>query len=194
MRIVAGDWRGRRIAAPAGTSTRPTSDRVREALFASLTSSLGAGLGGVRALDAFAGSGALGLEALSRGASSAVFVESERGARAALEANIAALGAADRGRVIAGDAFALAARHGIPGGPFGLILLDPPYRIDEARVRKLLEDLVASGSVEEGATVVWEHGRDVLVSWPQGFDVRTAKRYGSTALDIAVVTQMGSQA
>lgn len=190
VRIVAGEWRGRRIEAPRGDRTRPTQDRVREALFSMLTSLLGPGLGGVRVLDAFAGSGALGLEALSRGASSAVFVESERAARAALSANAATLGAQDRTRIVAGDAFVLAARGGLPGGPFGLILLDPPYRIEAARVAGLLERLSATGAVTEGAAVVWEHACEVPVQWPRGFEPASAKRYGSTAIDIARM-QMG---
>jgi 16S rRNA (guanine966-N2)-methyltransferase len=194
MRIVAGEWRGRRVEAPKGTSTRPTSDRVREALFSSLTSLLGPGLGGVVVLDAFAGSGALGLEALSRGASAAVFVESDRAALKALDTNVRVLGAGSRARICAGDAFVSAARGATPGGPFGLILLDPPYRIDTARVRQLLEELAAGGALSEGAVVSWEHASDVDASWPLGFHPKTSKRYGSTALDIAVMTQMGRQA
>lgn len=189
MRIVAGEWRGRRIEAPKGRVTRPTSDRVREALFSSLTSLLGPGLGGVRVLDPFAGSGALALEALSRGASRAVAVEGDRDARRTLEANALALGAASRLRVVAGDAFKLAAHGGLPDTPFGLILLDPPYRIEPVRVAGLLADLTASGAVDGGAAVAWEHASDTPASWPEGFDVRTTKRYGSTALDIAVWKQ-----
>jgi 16S rRNA (guanine966-N2)-methyltransferase len=194
MRIVAGEWGGRRIEAPKGRETRPTSDRVREALFGSLGSLLGPALAGARVLDAFAGTGALGLEALSRGASAATFVESDRAARAALTANATALAAGARANIVAGDAFKLAPLGGLPGGPFGLILLDPPYRIDTACVRQLLEDLVTGGALHEGAVVAWEHASDMDTSWPEGFDVRTEKRYGSTALDIAVMTQMGRQA
>jgi 16S rRNA (guanine966-N2)-methyltransferase len=193
VRIVAGEWRGRRIEAPSGTATRPTQDRVREALFSSLTSLLGPGLRGVRVLDAFAGSGALGLEALSRGASSAVFVECDRSARDVLAANVSALGASERARIVAGDAFALAARGALPGGPYGLILLDPPYRIDAARVADLLERSAATGAASGGAVAVWEHATDVPVTWPDGFDLRSSRRYGSTTIDIACL-QMGRQA
>jgi 16S rRNA (guanine966-N2)-methyltransferase len=185
VRIVAGEWRGRRIAAPKGSATRPTSDRVREALFSSLTSLLGPSLGVPNVLDAFAGTGALGLEALSRGAASATMVESDREARRVLEANACELGAAGRARIVAGDAFGLAAHGALPGGPFGLILLDPPYRIEAARVRKLLEDLRVQALLTPGATVVWEHGTGTAPVWPDGFEVLVTKRYGSTAVDIA---------
>lgn len=191
MRIVAGEWRGRRITAPKGVATRPTSDRVREAMFSSLASHLGPGLGATAVLEPFAGSGALGFEALSRGAATVTFIESDRHARETLAANAESLGAMGRVGIVAGDAFKLASHGGLPHAPFGLILLDPPYRIDAARVRELLEGLVASGAVEGGATVSWEHASATPAAWPDGFEVRSAKRYGSTALDIAVLTQMG---
>lgn len=194
VRIVAGEWRGRRIVAPKGRTTRPTSDRVREALFSSLGSLLGPALGGQAVLDAFAGSGALGFEALSRGALRSVFIESDAEARRALQENAEDLCAGSRARIVAGDAFALARRGGLPDGPFGLILLDPPYRIDAARVEQFLEDLVAAGLVARDGVVAWEHASDVPVSWPAGFDAHASKRYGSTALDVAVVAQMGRQA
>ncbi len=121
MRIIAGAWRGRTLAAPPGQSTRPTADRVRETLFSMLTSRLG-GFEDVAVADLFAGSGALGFEALSRGAARATFVERDRAALDAIRANAEKLGAHDRVRVIGGDGFKLA-----PAGPFDLILADPPY-------------------------------------------------------------------
>ena len=120
MRIIAGAWRGRPIEAPAGTSTRPTSDRAREALFSMLASRLGS-FEGLRVADLFAGSGALGLEALSRGAAHCSFVENDRQAVEALRRNLAKLGAGDRA-----DLRAQSALHGVPG-PFDLVLVDPPY-------------------------------------------------------------------
>ncbi len=119
MRIIAGRWRGRRLVAPAGKETRPTSDRAREALFSMLVSRIGS-FEGLRVADLFAGTGALGLEALSRGAARCIFAEADRAALAALRANIATLGAeADvRPGPLAGFA----------GGPFDLVLCDPPYR------------------------------------------------------------------
>lgn len=121
MRIIAGEWRGRAIEAPPGVGTRPTADRVRETLFSMLASRLG-GFEGLRVADLFAGSGALGLEALSRGASSAVFVDSDAGAGAAIRRNAEKLGASERVRVITGSALALP-----PANAFDLILADPPY-------------------------------------------------------------------
>jgi 16S rRNA (guanine966-N2)-methyltransferase len=186
VRIVAGEWRGRPIRAPKGAATRPTSDRVREALFSALTARLGPGLAAVVALDAFAGTGALGLEALSRGAARAVFIESEREARRTLETNVAALGASPRSRIVAGDAFALGSRAALPGGPFGLLLLDPPYRIERCRVAGLLQVQAESGAVEPGALVVYELPADAEMEWPEGFDEVWVRKYGSTGLRMAV--------
>lgn len=185
VRIVAGRWRGRTLRAPKGTDTRPTSDRVREALFSTLASILGADLGAPVVLDAFAGSGALGLEALSRGAIRAVFVERDRAARDALTANVAALGVTDTTLVSGADVFAAAACGAVSGGPFGLLFADPPYRIDSARTARLLTDLAQAGAVERGAVVVWEHATGASVPWPEGFEERTTRRYGSTQVSIA---------
>jgi 16S rRNA (guanine966-N2)-methyltransferase len=118
MRIVAGRWRGRPLLAPPGGATRPTADRTREALFSMLTSRLGS-FEGLRIADICAGTGALGLEALSRGAAHCTFVERDRGAIEALRANVARLGADAEVRPIAAEAFS--------GGPFDLVLIDPPY-------------------------------------------------------------------
>lgn len=120
MRIIAGAWRGRVIEAPA-QGTRPTADRVRETLFSMLTSRIGS-FEGLRVADLFAGSGALGFEALSRGAAAATFVERDTAAVAIIRRNAAKLGATDRAQVIAGSALSLPS-----GRPFDLILADPPY-------------------------------------------------------------------
>ena len=121
MRIIAGEWRGRSIEAPPGRGTRPTADRVRETLFSMLVSRLGS-FDDLNVADLFAGSGALGLEALSRGAASATFVESDPAAAAAIRRNADALGAANRARVLSGSALALARSD-----PFDVIFADPPY-------------------------------------------------------------------
>jgi 16S rRNA (guanine966-N2)-methyltransferase len=118
MRIIAGEWRGRPLIAPAGDATRPTADRTREALFSMLTSRLGS-FEGLKVADICAGTGALGLEALSRGAAHCTFIERDRTAIEALRANIAKLGANGEVRPIAAEAFS--------GGPFDLVLIDPPY-------------------------------------------------------------------
>jgi 16S rRNA (guanine966-N2)-methyltransferase len=187
MRIVGGAWRGRPIAAPQGETTRPTTDRVREALFSALTARLGTDLGGAAVLDAFAGSGALGLEALSRGASAATFVEADRTALRTLSSNVAALDANARCTALAGDVFALA--EGRLQGPFALILLDPPYTLEAARVAALLETLVRRDQIDDEALVVWEHASGRGTEWPCGFSVVSSKAYGTTAIEIAEFEQ-----
>ncbi len=121
MRIIAGEWRGRRLAAPAGRTTRPTTDRAREAWM----SIVHAAIPGARVLDLFAGSGALGLEALSRGAAAATFVESDPRALAALRKNVDALGAAGRVTIVRGDAVKFV--KSLPAGAFDIGFADPPY-------------------------------------------------------------------
>ena len=186
MRIVAGTWRGRIIDAPKGDWTRPTSDRVREALFSSLASMMGCDLGEGAVLDAFAGSGALGLEAMSRGASSVAFVENDAAARGVLTANIASLGAcAPAARVVAGDAFSAATRaSAATTGPFALLLLDPPYRIASAQVAGLVEALAGEGSLTAEVVVVYEHASATAPIAPRGFKIERTRRYGSTSVTI----------
>ena len=122
MRIIAGQSRGRTLVAPPGQSTRPTSDRARETLFSMLTSRIG-GFGELHVADLFAGSGALGLEALSRGAHHATFLDSDAAARQAIETNLKALGVSVRARVQGGSALALPA----PIRPYDVVFADPPY-------------------------------------------------------------------
>ncbi len=122
MRIIAGEWRGRKVAAPKGDATRPTADRTRETLFSMLHSRLGS-FEDLRVADLFAGSGALGLEALSRGAAHCLFVEQDRAALDTLRANIAALSARDRADVQGSSVMSL----GPARAPYDLILMDPPY-------------------------------------------------------------------
>ena len=122
MRIVAGQWRGRKLIAPAGETTRPTSDRTRETLFSMLVSRLGS-FEGLKVADLFAGSGALGIEALSRGAANCLFVESDAAALRALRTNLASLEAVPQADVRAASVLAL----GPAPAPLDLIMLDPPY-------------------------------------------------------------------
>lgn len=129
MRIVAGEWRGRTITAPKGETTRPTADRTRETLFNILTSRLG-DFEGLRVADLFAGSGALGLEALSRGAAHCLFVEHDQDAVRAIRRNIETFDARNRTDVLAGSVMALAPAK----APYDLILLDPPYETEAASV------------------------------------------------------------
>ena len=156
MRIVAGAWRGRVLAAPSGTVTRPTADRVRQALFDTLLHAPWAGrdcVDGAVVLDAFAGTGAMGLEALSRGAARVVFVEQDRAALAALRTNIAACRAGDRCQVLAMDA-----RRVPAGDAASLVFLDPPYGLGLIEVA--LARLRAVGRIAPRALVVAETGRD----------------------------------
>ncbi|MDP2400547.1 MAG: 16S rRNA (guanine(966)-N(2))-methyltransferase RsmD [Actinomycetota bacterium] len=184
MRIIAGEFRGRRIVAPKGVVTRPTSDRVREALFSRLES-LGA-LTGATVLDAYAGSGSLGLESLSRGALRVLFIETDRSALKSIQANIAALGVEERATALPGDPSALAVRGHLPGSPYSLLLLDPPYRIDKAEVAGLIEAVLSKRGLTDGAHVTWEHRAGEKASWPAGFSSLGSRRYGDTEVDVAV--------
>jgi 16S rRNA (guanine966-N2)-methyltransferase len=156
LRIVAGAWRGRALTVPPGSTTRPTADRVRQALFDMLLHALWGGRGtveGARVLDVFAGTGALGLEALSRGAAHATFVERDRAALAALRANIATCHAETCTTVLAVDALAVPA-----GEPADLVFLDPPYRQD--LVPRAITRLRAAGRIAPGALLIAETARD----------------------------------
>ena len=183
VRIVAGEFKGRVISAPKGASTRPTADRVREGLFSALVSRLGVDLGGGSALDAFAGSGALGLEALSRGASTVTFVEQDRRAFAVLRENVAELGVEKRSTVLQANVSTVAERGPLPGAPFSLLFLDPPYRIEQSEVRTLIECLVDNHGLTDGAVVLWEHDATSAVSWPSTIGPLFHLKYGSTRID-----------
>ncbi|WP_379546371.1 16S rRNA (guanine(966)-N(2))-methyltransferase RsmD [Qipengyuania sp. DSG2-2] len=149
MRIIAGDWRGRKLTAPKGDATRPTADRTRETLFNMLTSRLGT-FEGLSVADLFAGSGALGLEALSRGAAHCLFVEQEKPALDAIRANITALDARARTTVSAGSVTAL----GPAKAPHDLLLLDPPYGTGAANVA--LDRMIRLGWIGEATWVAVE--------------------------------------
>jgi len=178
MRIVAGAFRGHPISAPKGADTRPTSDRVREAVFSSL-GSLGVEYEDAAVLDLFCGSGAMGLEALSRGAATATLVDGARSAANAAASNVERLGVRGAARVLKHDAFTLV-RGPVPGSPFSLLFLDPPYRIDAARVRQLLEDAAASDLLSVGAVVVYELSAREQPAWPAGYEPVGSKTYGGT--------------
>jgi len=178
VRIVGGNLGGRVLRAPAGAATRPTSEKVREAVFAILGSVVDA-----RVLDLFAGTGALGLEALSRGAAHATFVDTARPAIAAIRGNLRALGLADRATVIAGDAVASAARHA-PAEPWRVVFVDPPYRSDLAA--RAVAALPAA-HLADGAVIVIEHDRHNAPPDPLGSLLRTdQRRYGDTLISFYV--------
>lgn len=178
MRIVAGAWRGRRLAAPPGEATRPTSDRARQAIFDVITHTPFAGraaLHDARVLDAFAGTGAMGLEALSRGAAQASFIEQDRAALAALRRNIATLGEEARTRVIPGDA----TRPPAASAPCSLLLLDPPY--GQALVPRALAALAAAGWIAPGALVAAEVAKAEPLDTP-GFETVAERAHGAARL------------
>lgn len=189
MRIVAGTLGGRRIAAPPGTATRPTSDRVREAVFSRLDAV--DAVHGASVLDLFAGSGALGLEALSRGAVHATFVENGRQALGALQRNISDLGVARSVTVVTADAFPTSKRQQLPGAPFSLLFVDPPYRIDRSKIAGAIAVMAGNGQLKAGGHVVWEYATGDPVIWPSGFESLGERRYGSTAVDVAVFAAGG---
>ena len=177
-RIVAGAARGRRLVVPRGDGTRPTSDRVREALFSRL--SHGGTLVGARVLDLYAGSGALGLEAASRGATTVVLLENARSAVDACRRNAAAVGVAGVS-VVAASVEHTVAREA--DEPFDLVLLDPPYALAEDRLTAVLANLVDGGWLADPAVVVVERdARGPEPTWPQGLARYGERRYGETHL------------
>jgi 16S rRNA (guanine966-N2)-methyltransferase len=179
-RIIGGKGRGRRLRTPAGGLTRPTSDRVREALFSRLISRLGA-LHNLSFLDLYAGSGAVGLEAWSRGATRVTLVENNRKVADLIRQNIAELGVADLATV----ASTPVRSHLLSGAPipFDMIFLDPPYEVSSAEVHEVLTLLVAHHWVASGSTVVVERSRrSGELTWPPGFVCEPGKAYGETML------------
>jgi 16S rRNA (guanine966-N2)-methyltransferase len=179
MRIVAGKHRGRRIAAPPGDAVRPTSERAREALFNILAHGrFGPGpiFEDARVLDVFAGTGAFGLEALSRGARFATFIENDRDARETLAANIKTLGEGARTRLLVADATTPPRSD----GPYDLVFLDPPYRSGLAA--PALEALSRAGWLGPGALVIVELAAREDFEPPSGFDLLEERRYGAGRL------------
>ena len=186
VRIIAGAARGRRLRVPEGRGTRPTSDRVKEALFSSLQPLLA----GASVLDLYAGSGALGLEALSRGAAHLTAVESHRGALAVLRHNLEVVGLPGA-EVVADDVRRALARE-LPGAPFDLVLADPPYRTGDEELGAVLGAVAAH--LAPGATVVVERAaRDGAVPWPADLLEVGCRRYGDTAVHRARAGEQRSQ-
>lgn len=172
MRIISGEWGGRRLRTPKGRDVRPTTDRVRESWMAAL----GSAVQGARVLDLFAGSGALGLEALSRGAGSVTFVEKSRAALQALQSNVEGLGAGARCRIVRGDAMAFVRRLGPEETVFDLVLADPPY------AGTLAVELLLLFAEKPFAGTIWvEHRTKTPVPSLPGLKQR---RYGDTTLSI----------
>ena len=178
MRIVGGRLRGRLLAAPASRAIRPTADRLRESLFNILVHAYGDLITDARVLDLFAGTGALGLEAMSRGAAFALFIDEGAEARALLRENVATLGLGGTSRIFRRDATKLGAAH--PIEPFSVAFLDPPYG------RGLAEQALASartgGWLAPGALVVVEEAAKPGFTTPEGFDEIERRNYDDSAL------------
>lgn len=178
MRIVAGTLRGRPIVAPGGQSTRPTGEKARQAVFNILEhAAFAPPLEGARVLDLFAGSGALGLEALSRGAAACLFVETDAGARGVILGNIEALGLFGSARVHRRDATALGERPASDGPPFDLVFLDPPYA--RGLGEKALASLAAGNWLAPEALVVFERGAEEPAADFPGYETVDQRRYGA---------------
>ena len=176
MRIIAGEWRGRKLVAPQGKTTRPTADRTRETLFSMLASRLGS-FDGLRVADLYAGSGALGLEALSRGATHATFVEMERAAIRAIEANAASFGAVSKVAIRAISAAALPASE-----PFDVVFADPPYV--EGSGTAVAAAVAKAGWLSDGGWMAVETHRGDAVTPPEGWEVDAERDVGRARLTL----------
>jgi 16S rRNA (guanine966-N2)-methyltransferase len=181
MRIVGGLFRGRALKAPHSQAIRPTSDRLRESIFDILAHAYGDAVKGANVVDLFAGTGALGLEALSRGAARVLFVDDKAEARALLRANIEVLGLGGVTRVFRRDAAKLGAAP--PGEMFSLAFLDPPY--GKGLATRALASLASGGWLAPDALVVVEEAADARVELPEEFEELERRRYGDTKVVIA---------
>jgi 16S rRNA (guanine966-N2)-methyltransferase len=181
MRIVGGSLRGRVLKAPQSQSIRPTSDRLRESVFDILAHAYDDPVAGARVIDLFAGTGGLGLEALSRGAERVLFVDDGAEARALLRANIEALGAGGVTRVFRRDATRLGLAP--PGERFTLVFLDPPY--GRGLATRSLDSLVEGGWLTNGALIVIEEAAQAPLELPEGIVEEERRRYGDTQIVIA---------
>ncbi|WP_294123469.1 16S rRNA (guanine(966)-N(2))-methyltransferase RsmD [Sphingomonas sp.] len=176
MRIVAGEWRGRKLVAPEGRQTRPTADRTRETLFSMLASRVGS-FDGLRVADLYAGSGALGLEALSRGAAHATFVEIDRAALKAIDANVTALGAAARISMRSMSAATLPS-----GQSFDLVFADPPYEPGSGSA--VAEAVAAASWLAPGGWMAVESQKGDAVAPPKGWEISAERDVGRARLTL----------
>jgi 16S rRNA (guanine966-N2)-methyltransferase len=176
-RVIAGAARGRRLAVPPGTGTRPTSDRAREGLFSTWQALLGGPLDGERVLDLYAGSGAVGLEALSRGAGHALLVEADARAARVVRENARALGLPGA-ETRSGKAEQIVAAPA-PAEPYDIVFLDPPYAVPDDDLREILLTLRTGGWLAPEALVTVERStRGGEFGWPDGFEALRSRRYG----------------
>lgn len=186
MRVIAGCYRGCTLTAPKGSRTRPTTDRVKETLMSTLQSAYGS-FKGTQVLDAFAGSGALGIECLSRGAQMAHFFEKDRAALEALSANIATLGIpSGKARVFKRDI--LKKPPVVGDSPYDLVFLDPPYAYNAKEIFILLRSLKDTGMLADGAVISYEHDSSLnlasLLNEDIKMDMLTKKQFGNTTIDL----------
>ena len=188
MRIVGGKWKGRAIEAPDGKGiTRPTTDRTREAIASSILASRGLDISESRVLDAFAGSGAMGFELLSRGALYATFVDKDRKTCDRIKRTAKSLGvASSEMSVICDDTARLAESFQLFGAPFDVVILDPPYAVEVEVISKLLKDLIQSESLTNDAVVVYEHSHKTDSVSLDDFELSKSKRYGIAQVDVLV--------
>ena len=184
MRIVAGKFRGKHLGSPDDDSIRPTADRVRESIFNILASRLGPSLDGLRVVDLFAGTGALGLEALSRGAANVVFVDTGAEARGLIRNHIEAFGAGGVAKLLRRDA----ANLGPAGtmGPVDLVFLDPPY--GQGLAERALVSLRDGGWLKPETVLVLEESSDAAVHLPEGFTLDDRREYGAAAVHFLSLT------
>ena len=177
-RVIGGDFRGRSIKVP-DAETRPTSSRVREAIFSSVEHAV-SGLDDLRVLDLFSGSGAFGIEAISRGATEAVLIEKDLRAADTLHTNVANFGLKNA-RVVIADAFTdVAQKSG--RGSFDVVFIDPPYSIEDEQVNALIGHLAANYWLNEYALIVVERGSRSQVVWPDSVEELRKKVYGDTSI------------
>jgi len=182
MRIIGGKFSGRRIIAPKGAVSRPTADRTRESLFNILTASSGFEFEDAHAIDLFAGSGALGFEALSRGAAFCLFVETDAGARGAIRDNIETLEVFGATRIHRRSAISLGRRPASAGAPFTLAFLDPPY--GKGLAAPAMNELAAGGWLAPGAMVTVEQDKDEPPAGTRSFTELDRRTYGAAQIGL----------
>ncbi|MDO4806671.1 MAG: 16S rRNA (guanine(966)-N(2))-methyltransferase RsmD [Coriobacteriales bacterium] len=185
MRIVGGMWRGQAIEAPVGRDTRPTTDRMRETIASMVLSARGLNMEGESVLDAFAGSGGMGLELLSRGASWCTFCEKDRRASAVIKKNCSSLHVPTSAfAIVGGDVFKAVERRSLAGAPFGVVFLDPPYAMEVTRVAELVSGLEQEGLLAPDALVVYERSSGAGQLVVEGFEAIRTKKHGGTSIDL----------
>lgn len=180
MRVIAGIAKGREVLAPKGLNTRPTLAKVKEAMFGMIQFDIE----GARVLDLFSGSGGLGIEAISRGASFAAFCDRDRQAFAVIKENLKRFGFEDRASVDLGDSLLLLDRFAAEGKRFDIVLLDPPYKSELAS--QAIEKLGRLGLLSHGAIVLIEHSLDEPPVLASGFALKKTKKYGDTFVTYAI--------